>query len=271
MHERTLTRYNASYETMSKSCEILYQERKKAIELIQFVEKVVNSIANTPKEYDTKVGEIHREVEAFCNTEKYAQEAYAASIKAGTNIVGGVAVGAGIAAMAPTALMSVATTFGTAATGTAISTLAGAAAQKSAVAWIGRTFVGFAVKSGTAGMAAGNAFLALAGPVGWGITAASVGVSVLSLNKKNKEVAEQAINEAKEIAKAREALDETTEKVRALKEKTSILYEDLNSAKEKIVEFMNVNYSDLVEDRRMYLGTIVNNTLSLSALINKTL
>ncbi|MFQ8814142.1 MAG: hypothetical protein ACLR8X_13550 [Gallintestinimicrobium sp.] len=56
-----------------------------------------------------------------------------------------------------TALMSIATTFGTASTGTAISALSGAAAQKAAMAWIGRTFAGFAVKEG-AGMAAGQAF-----------------------------------------------------------------------------------------------------------------
>ena len=48
--------------------------------------------------------------------------------------------------MAPTALMSIATTFGTASTGTAISALSGAAAQKAAVARIGRTFAGFAVE-----------------------------------------------------------------------------------------------------------------------------
>ena len=52
-------------------------------------------------------------------------------------------------------MMSIATTFGTATTGTAISALSGAAAQKAAYAWLGRTFAGFAVKQG-AGMAAGQ-------------------------------------------------------------------------------------------------------------------
>ena len=42
--------------------------------------------------------------------------------------------------------LSIATTFGTASTGTAISALSGAAAQKAAVARIGRTFAGFAVE-----------------------------------------------------------------------------------------------------------------------------
>lgn len=55
--------------------------------------------------------------------------------------------------MAPTTLMSIATTFGTASTGTAISTLSGCVAQKAALVWIGRMFAGFAAEG--AGMAVG--------------------------------------------------------------------------------------------------------------------
>ena len=77
-------------------------------------------------------------------------------------------------------------------------------------------------------MATGQAFLALAGPIGWGITAASTGISLISLTNKNKDVAEKAVKEAKEIAKAREALDETTEKINALKAKTDRLFDDMN-------------------------------------------
>ena len=114
------------------------------------------------------------------------QKAYDASLKAGVNIVGGTTAGIGIASMAPTALMSIATTFGTASTGTAISALSGAAAQKAAMAWIGRTFAGFAVKRRSRNGSRGQAFLALADQIGWGITAASTGISLISLTNKNK-------------------------------------------------------------------------------------
>ena len=184
--------------------------------------------------------------------------------------MGGTTAGIGIASMAPTALMSIATTFGTASTGTAISALSGAAAQKAAMAWIGRTFAGFAVKEG-AGMAAGQAFLALAGPIGWGITAASTGISLISLTNKNKDVAEKAVKEAKEIAKAREALDETTEKINALKAKTDRLFDDMNREKSKIMSFMNLDYLSLQEEDKLFLGTLVNHTLSLSQLLNETI
>ncbi len=66
--------------------------------------------------------------------------------------------GAGIAVLGPTAAMAVATTFGTASTGTAIATLSGAAATNAALAWLG----GGALAVGGGGMAAGKAFLAMA-------------------------------------------------------------------------------------------------------------
>lgn len=270
IHEKTLADYNASYGIMGKSCELLYEIRGKSVGLIKLVQEVVNSIANTPKQFDTELGKIGKELTKFKETEQYAKEAYDASLKAGVNIVGGTTAGIGIASMAPTALMSIATTFGTASTGTAISALSGAAAQKAAMAWIGRTFAGFAVKEG-AGMAAGQAFLALAGPIGWGITAASTGISLISLTNKNKDVAEKAVKEAKEIAKAREALDETTEKINALKAKTDRLFDDINREKSKIMSFMNLDYLSLREEDKLFLGTLVNHTLSLSQLLNETI
>ncbi len=269
IHEETLRRYNASYEKMRAACENLYRVRRDSVGLIQLIERAVNSIANTPKEFDTQMGKAGKELTKFSGTEEYAKESYYASIKAGVNIVGGAAAGVGVAAMAPTALMSVATTFGTATTGTAISALSGAAAQKAAMAWIGRTFAGFAVKEG-AGMVAGQAFLALAGPIGWGITITSTGISLVSLTARNKEISDNAVNEAKEIAEAREALDEAAEKVDALKIKTSVLYNEINRQRNRIAGFMNTDYQSLAENDQYFLGTLVNNTLSLSMLLNET-
>ena len=119
-------------------------------------------------------------------------------------------------------------------------------------------------------MAVGNAFLALAGPVGWGITAASTGISLISLTSKNRKLADEAVEEAKNIAKAREALDETTEKVKAVRAKTEALYNDMEKNHDKIMTFINKDYSSLESDNQFYLGTLVNNTLSLSVLLNET-
>ena len=80
IHEETLTRYNKSYEEMGKSCEQLYGIRKNSVELIQLVQRVVNSIANTPKEFDTELGKIGKELSKFSETEEYAKEALALGI-----------------------------------------------------------------------------------------------------------------------------------------------------------------------------------------------
>lgn len=270
IHEETLSRYNKSYEKMGKACESLYSVRTDTVALIQFVQKVINSIANTPKEYDTKMGEIGSELKKFKETEAYAKESYDASIKAGVNIAAGAAAGIGVASMAPTALMSIATTFGSATTGTAVSALSGAAAQKAAVAWLGRTIAGFAVKKG-AGMAVGEACLALAGPIGWGITAASTGISLISLTSKNKELTNSAVEEAKEIAKARESLDETSEKINSLRTKTFMIYNDMNKQRSDLVSVMNADFISLPDEQKVFLGSVVNNTLSLSVLLNETI
>ena len=266
IHEETLVRYNNSYEKMKNECENLYNVRGQAIKVIKMNQNVINSIANTPKEFDTTLGKIGKELTKFNDTEEYAKKAYNASVQAGINIAGGAAAGLGVASMAPTALMSIATTFGTASTGTAISTLSGCVAQKAAL--IGRTFAGFAAEG--AGMAAGQAFLALAGPIGWGITAVSTGVSLISLSNKNKELADKAVNEAKEISIARESLDEVAEKVNSLRAKTDILYTDMDKQRVKILKFLNADYLSLEDEDKYFLGTLVNNTLSLSVLLNET-
>ena len=268
IHEETLVRYNNSYEKIKNECENLYNVRGQAIKVIKMNQNVINSIANTPKEFDTTLGKIGKELTKFNDTEEYAKKAYNASVQAGINIAGGAAAGLGVASMAPTALMSIATTFGTASTGTAISTLSGCVAQKAALAWIGRTFAGFAAEG--AGMAAGQAFLALAGPIGWGITAVSTGVSLISLSNKNKELADKAVNEAKEISIARESLDEVAEKVNSLRAKTDILYTDMDKQRVKILKFLNADYLSLEDEDKYFLGTLVNNTLSLSVLLNET-
>ena len=267
IHEDMVNSYNESYKAMSHVCERLYETRTDSVKTIQVIQTVINSIANTPKEFTTTFGQVEKELANFKETERYAQEAYDVSVKAGVNIAGGMAAGIGIASMAPTAMMSIATTFGTATTGTAISALSGAVAQKAAYAWLGRTFAGFAVKQG-AGMAAGQAFLALAGPIGWGITATSAGLSLISMTGKNKEIADKAIEEAKEIAKAREELDEVTAKVDDLRDRTLLLLNDLNQQKTRILGFTNADYAVLGGDDKKFLGTLVNNTQTLAALLN---
>lgn len=271
IHKNAVDRYNTSYDDMRNSCDDLYRIRKNALSRIKTIESLINSIANTPKEFYIQFGKITQNIQKFKETEKYAEESYKAAAKSGVSILSGVAAGGAIAAAAPSVAMSIATTFGTASTGTAISALSGAAAQKAALAWIGRMTGGIATKGivAGAGMASGQAFLALAGPIGWGVSAASTAVSLISLTSKNKKISDDAIQEAKKIMEARELLRETTEKIRKLNDKTVLLIQELSTQAAQATQYYNTDYLSLDENIQFLLGTLVNNTLSLSALLNQ--
>ena len=173
--DRANSKYNEVYSVVSSSGESLLKERTESIALIENTEKLVNSIARHPKSYDWDIANIKVERQKFKGTIEYAKEQEKVLKKSAGNAAAGAAAGVGVASLAPTAAMWVATTFGTASTGTAISALSGAAATNAALAWLG----GGALAAGGGGMVAGQALLALAGPVGWGIAGASILTSVL--------------------------------------------------------------------------------------------
>jgi hypothetical protein len=271
VHKNAVNRYNQSHHEMQSACDTLYRTRELALTKILSAEALVNSIANRPKEFDKQMGDVKQHLLTFHQTKDFAAETYKEAVRSGVSILSGVAAGGAIATAAPSVAMSIATTFGTASTGTAISSLSGAAAQKAALAWIGRVTGGIATKvivTG-AGMASGQAFLALAGPIGWGVSAASTAVSLISLSTKNKKVAQEAIDEAKTIMIARETLRETTAKIYQLQDQTSHLLEALSSQLDKAYAYLNMDFLSLDGDTQMLLGAVVNNTYSLAALLNK--
>ena len=266
IHENTVKRYNSSYESLTSACAALHEQRETAIVQIETVEQLVNSIANTPKEFETQMGQIRQELLKFRQTKEYAAEAFKSAAISGVGILSGVAAGGAVAALAPTAAMGIATTFGTASTGAAIATLHGVVQTNAALAWLG----GGALAAGGGGMAAGQALLALAGPIGWSIAAAGTGVSLLSLTSKNKKIADQAVEEAKKIEAARGDLDNTTEKVKQISVETRALSDKLTDQIEHSRKYENADYSALAYETQMLLGTLVNNTLALAVLVNRT-
>ena len=99
IHEDMVNSYNESYKAMSHVCKRLYETRTDSVKTIQMIQTVINSIANTPKEFATTFGQVEKELANFKETERYAQEVYDASVKAGVNIAGGMAAGIGIASI----------------------------------------------------------------------------------------------------------------------------------------------------------------------------
>lgn len=262
IHEHAVKKYNHTYQTMQETGTHLYSLRQNSVKLIQEIERLVNCIANKPKEFEKTISEIQTEQKKFRDTEEYAAEAMSSAVKSGLSAAAGV-----VASVAPSAAMWVATTFGTASTGTAISALSGAAATKAALAWLG----GGALSAGGSGVAAGQAFLALAGPIGWGLASATTVASAAALGRKNKKIADEAIAEAKKITLAGADVNEACAKIRHLADETAMLTKDLQEMLDDNSPLKDANYLELSEDKQYQLGAMINNTLALAAMLNKTI
>lgn len=267
IYERAIDKYNRFYHKMKGLGNRLYDKRCDCIFLIQEVELLVNSIANGPKDFEKQISDIRVARVEFQETADYAKKTLDDAVKAGANIAIAFAEGAAVAGISPTAAMWVATTFGKTSTGTAISALHGAAATKAALAWLG----GGALNAGGAGIAGGQALLALAGPIGWGITALTTSVSVFKLGQKNKQISDELISEAKKITMAGAELNEACAKIQNIMDETVMLLDSLRDAVIANQRLKDADYLELSEEKQYRLGAMVNNTLSLARLLNKTI
>lgn len=263
-YEAAIIAYNTAYTDMNDRGVMLHKQRERAVDVISFSEKLVSSIANKPKTFEVSFEEIEVLRKEFTGAEEYAtrelMEARASASAGGA----GLAAGAAVASLAPSAAMWIATTFGTASTGAAISTLSGAAATNAALAWLG----GGALAAGGAGTAGGTALLALSGPVGWSIAGASLLASIALFTKKRIQTREEKNEELLAIKSNTEQLREMDAKIGALLDQTTSLKEALNESFVKSMRLAESDYNTLSSDEKMVLGSLVNNTMSLASLLN---
>lgn len=240
----------------------LFEVRKSAVLAIERIEKYINALANSPKEFAKQIADVKLSIKEFNEAIKIEKENASNNIKGAGAAIGGTAAGSAIAALGPTAAMAVATTFGTASTGTAIASLSGAAATKAALAWLG----GGALAAGGGGMSAGSAFLALAGPVGWSVAAVAVAGGGIFASYKNKKAAEDANNVAKKITADIYKLRPKLTKLIELHDITVKLKSGLNIA--LMVNTYPNDYLQFNEEQKKALATVINNARSMGELIN---
>lgn len=137
--EKAVEQYNFQREQIQYYSELLFSLRKNSKkEVFQPIESFINNMKNTPVEFDKSFEEFNTELKNYDNYIKVMEAKINASdfnagIGGGTMVM----IGGGVAALGPSAALAIATTFGTASTGTAISTLSGAVATKAALAWRG--------------------------------------------------------------------------------------------------------------------------------------
>lgn len=265
--EKAQDNYKLLCAKMQSEAEKLFKLRQAtSTELIPEVEAYVNSLANTPKDFDKSFAEYKAEFTVFENIlHELKLAAREAQVKAGGGAAIGIASGVGTAAFAPSAAMAVATTFGTASTGTAISSLSGAAATKAALAWLG----GGALTSGGAGMAGGNALLALSGPIGWTIGGtALVGAGLFARNKNGK-IAEEATAARKELEVHIRTTKSATLEVDRLLEQTEKHTKGIRKLLATLKKNAPVDYNQFSLEMRQNIGALINHVNSLSELLNK--
>lgn len=181
--------------------------------------------------------------------------------------VAGVGLGIAVGALGPSAAMGVATTFGVASTGTAISALSGAAATKAALAWLG----GGAISAGGGGMAAGSRFLGLAGPAGMIIASVlALGSGLLFWKEKvDKERLEKIYTLVyKRDTKSYDlAAVELTERITRIRKETGMLDVAIRE-----IQTLGTDYEKMTEVQQYKLGAYVNLTeASTQLLVNPIL
>lgn len=108
----------------------LYNTRKSAVMAIDRVETYVNTLAHSPKEFAKEIADTKVNIREFSEAIHIEKQNASDKIKGAGFTASGVATGGAIASLGPTAAMAVATTFGTASTGTAIASLSPAQPQR---------------------------------------------------------------------------------------------------------------------------------------------
>lgn len=247
MAQQALNKTNEKIDELGMVTSRLYSELNRTQELF-------DAIRNVPSEKRLQYEELKQiRLNWIQQVQKIEKDYNEAAVKnAGAGAAGAV-LGVAVVTMGPTVAMGVATTFGVASTGTAISALSGAAATNAALAWLG----GGALAVGGGGMAAGEAFLALAGPVGWAIAGVAIitsGIFMWNSHNEKKHIEDifTAISK-RDVTSYELAIVELNERIVRIIDESNKLHE----ANSRIMTF-GLDYNAMSEEQQFELGSYVN-------------
>ena len=120
-------------------------------------------------------------------------------------------------------------------------------------------------------MAAGNALLALAGPVGWTIAGATLLSSILIFTAKKTKLNKQKNQEIQAIKRNIELVREMDAVIDMILSETAMARAGLNDMFTRALPLYGADYLSLAEEQKYLLGALVNNTKALAALFGKTI
>lgn len=227
------------------------------------IQKLFDEIRNMSSEKKLKCEKLKKiRLNWKQQAEKIEKDYKAASVKNAGAGAAGIGAGVAVAALGPTTAMGIATTFGVASTGTAISSLSGAAATNAALAWLG----GGVLTAGGGGMAAGSAFLALAGPVGLviaGVATLTSGLMFWKSKSYKKEIENIfTLISKRDINSYKLAIVELSERIVRVGNETKML-------KDAVIEIKSfgTDYNTMTEAQQYKLGAYLNLMLSSTQLL----
>lgn len=229
-------------DTAKDDAVALFNLREKSEQLISELNAYVKSLLNCPNSIVNGIDTAMSLISVIKNAidkDKSLRREYNIETQNGV-LLGAATVGGAVAVGGSIAAIAVATTFGTASTGTAISALGGAAATNAALAWLG----GGALAAGGSGIAGGTALLSLLGPIGWGIAGVSaisfLGVS-LTKGSKNKKTIEALEAECRKI-------DKEVYKLKMACQRVNQISMETKNRITLIQQFINYNRSENPQD-----------------------
>jgi DNA polymerase III, gamma and tau subunit len=256
--------YKRTLSNTINHSESLYEKKLHAVEILKNFSSYIQKLSNKPIEFETSLGKIEMNIKKFDNKiEEVTKEINQAEVVPTAMAGAGALAGAGVAAFAPTAAMAIATTFGTASTGTAIASLSGAAATNAALAWLG----GGALAAGGGGIVGGEALLALAGPIGWAIGGSALLGAGLILNNKNKEAADKIEEQILEIKKEIMKIMKLDIKVLMSEKEIKEISDNIENGFE-LIKYNN-DYNQFSIENKERLATLINISESLSTKIGE--
>lgn len=250
----------------AKAADLFTLRLQSSEEIIGGIENYINTLSNSPIEFDRTFAEYKAEYKVFSDLlHEIKIKGSEIDTEFGITATAGVLTGIGTAAFAPTAAMAIATTFGAASTGTAIASLSGVAATNAALAWLG----GGALVAGGSGMAGGSALLALAGPIGWIIGGAAIIGGGLYASSQNEEIAREANEKRKEVEVDIARLSSSSIELNRLLTLTQKHVNGLKSILTYLISSAPDDYKLFSKDQRNYLLALIDEVRSLSVLLNK--
>ena len=253
----------AAINNANKKIEELGAHSEELCAVLNRIQELFDDIRNMPSDKKLEFEKLRKiRLNWIQQAEKIERDYKAAAVKEAGAGAAGIGVGVTVVALGPTVAMGIATTFGVASTGTAISALSGAAATNAALAWLG----GGALAAGGGGMVAGKAFLALGGPIGWAIASVALVASGLMFWKssRNKRKIENTFTliSNRDVKSYKLAIVELGERIERISNEKRLLKKAID-----IVKSFGTDYEAMTEAQQYELGAYLNLMLSSTQLL----